>query len=173
MRGMSVLKAAADSLKDPAPSPLESGQKYEPNGDQIATFERVYNAVMRPTQTLFGGLTDGTLTPDEIVSIATVYPHYIQEVKDTVMANLADHPKRELSFPQKMGIQMLFASQGTVVDPELAPAHVAWLSNVYQQHNAAPPQMPQSKPTQAGMEHLNLASAEATPLQQAANRRGA
>src|SRR5206468_727699 len=67
-------------------------QKWTPTRAETSKFNRYYEAVNRPTSILKQAAA-GTLTPEAIEAVATVYPELYAKIRGAIVEKLAGSPK--------------------------------------------------------------------------------
>lgn len=140
-----------------APGPL--AQKWTPSRAEISKFQRYYEAVNKPTSILKHA-AQGTLTPESIEAVATVYPQLFEKIRGEVVDQLAG--KKAVPYRSKLMLSMLL---GQDLDGTTSPHALQRNFATF----AAPPPMPKATPARA--DSLKVASRMATPGQQSADRR--
>ncbi len=99
---------------------FSSNTGWKPSDLQLMEFERYYDAVNKPTSVL-DNLAEGTVTPQEIEAIKTVYPQMYQKLQSQVLDAIIDSGK-DLSYNRKIELSQLFE---VPADISLQPAFVA------------------------------------------------
>lgn len=161
--GMSRCVAVLNQSLPPQPphAPLE--KPFTPSPDQVAKFQRCYEAVAKPTSILKQAAA-GTLTPDSVAAAQAAHPQAFAAMQTALLAKLSSH-RAPVPYAQR---QMISLIMGRDMDGTSTPAMIQASQAAF----STPPEQSQSgiKPTSKGMEKLTLANRMQTPSQAAASR---
>lgn len=150
------------------PDPGPFNEPYQPSMSELSEFEHNYSIVNNPLM-VFDEIRAGTLIPDTIEALSTVYPSLYQEMKLKVFEELTDHKRKNhrlepylkeslslfLGIPANQG--NLALSQNTL--------------NTLGMEQAKNDARQQARGAQAGLKNLNPMGMVATPAQSSQNRR--
>lgn len=114
-------------------------KKWTPTRAEISKFQRYYEAVNKPTSILKQA-AQGTLTPEAVEAVATVYPELFQKIRGEVVDQLAG--KKAVPYRSKLMLSMLM---GQDLDGTTSPHALQRNFAMY----AAPPPMPKATPARA------------------------
>jgi hypothetical protein len=153
MQKINILNQAIP--KDPNQGLLNN--KFEPNPEQIAQFERIYNVVTDTPKAIFNGLTEGTLTPDMVSAANAASPKTMEAIRHNIVNHIMDNPKKTYSYEQKLGMSLIL---GKPVSSDCDPSQIAFQQSVYQNPGQSPGNPGQSpgKPRAKGLDKIDLAS---------------
>lgn len=153
------------------------GAAWRPSAAEIAAFNRYYDAVERPADIL-NQAAAGTLTPEAVEAVATVYPELFATMRAALIdkiASKASNPKGDsIPYRTKMMLSLLLGSD---VDGSTAPAMVKANQATLAGPSAKTPdsqqqtQTPAVRPTSKGIGEITLSSRLLTPSQGAGQRR--
>ncbi len=136
------------------PKSAFSNDKYTPSATEIAQFEHAYNVIEHPIG-LFDHVKMGTIVPEQVEALSTVYPKLYEKMKITMLNQAADFMKTNDLIPfQKRQAMSIFL--GEPLDQALSPLSIMQNQMVFQatpQKNEGP-----VKPTQGGLSKIDLAS---------------
>jgi hypothetical protein len=134
---MAKLQTAAAAIPvDPNHSMLPTGREYEPDPEERAQFERVYAVVQHPVKAIYGGLLDGTLTPDMVAAGDRSAPKTMAAIRTALQDEIVAHPDRVYTLAQKLGMTTVLKIP---VSPDVAPDQVQFQQAVYAQAAGVPP----------------------------------
>ena len=140
------------------------GPEWEPSAPEISKYNQYRHAVEKPLSILESATT-GTLTPEAVEAVSTVYPDLYQEMQNELMNSAADH--RDMPMRARMATNLLMGQDlsGEVTGSDLVAGQYA---------------MGDQKPSAQGMpggnhslKDLNVASQWSTPQQKVVNGREA
>jgi hypothetical protein len=131
--------------------------KWAPTKSEVAKFNRYYEAVQRPTSILKAAAA-GTLTPEALEAVKTVYPALFQQIQSQLMDKLAS--KKDVPYRSRLMLSMLL---GQNIDGSTNGMTIA-----RNQMAMAPQPMPQPSPARA--DKLSVADRAMTDTQRSAER---
>lgn len=104
--------------KNPQPQTLPAlAEPWKPDQAQLVRWSRYVGAIESP-QTVLQHVKDGTVTKEEVQTLAAVYPQLLSDMQKKVTEQLASTDKR-LSYLQKLSLSKFFGSPvGTAGDPQ-------------------------------------------------------
>jgi hypothetical protein len=143
-------------------APLE--KPLPPSPDQVARFQRCYEAVEKPSVILKQAAA-GTLTPDTVAAVKAAHPQQFQAMQMALLQKLSGH-RATIPYVQR---QMISLIMGRDMDGTSTPAMIQASQAAYA-HPAEQPQQRGIAPTSKGMGRLTLATRMQTPVQAAASR---
>jgi hypothetical protein len=122
------------------PSPLEP--ERVPSAVEIAKYNRALEIVEQPL-TILKHVKDGTITPQDITTISTVYPALYDSMKEQVMDKLVEYSQKDvkLDYATKIGLSLFL---GTNLESSTRPNNIMANQAIY-----APPMPPQKPGRQA------------------------
>lgn len=137
--------------KIPPTNPGPLNDEHAPSNTEIANFSRYLNIVQDPTKAL-SEIKDGTLTPETVETIATVYPKLYNHMKQSIISNL----NPDISFQKKMGLSQFL---GEPLDSSLAANRVMSLQSSFAPFNAreAAQKTSMQKAPASGLSKITLA----------------
>lgn len=153
-----------NSLKpstDPA-APLDS--KLPVNPVAKATYNRALDIAQQPLM-IFKHLRDGTLQPQDVVALKTMYPSLYDKFSSEMTTNMTAHMAKGGTIPYqtRLGMSMFLAQP---LDSTMQPASIIAAQMVGQPQGPPAPQGGQPKPSKKGEEGLSkLAQTYQTPSQ--------
>lgn len=155
--------------QEPAPLPLSP--KLPPSQSELARFERYRSVVENPVSVL-EQVRDGTVTPESMEALTTVYPKLYSEMSEAVMSALTDAQakKKEIPYSVKLSLSTFL---GQPLDHSMTQASIAASQSAMAQMGAPSSGAgPQGSPhlNQGGLAKLNPASRYLTAQEQAAQR---
>lgn len=117
--------------KTPPPTPL--GGEFQPSQAEKAKFER-YSSVIENPISVMSTIHDGTITPESVEALSTVYPKMYDQMRGAVFSALADHKSKDgpIPYSAKMGLTLFM---GQPMDGTLTPQSIL--------SHQPPPQTPQ------------------------------
>lgn len=148
------------------------GSKPVPSNYEMRIFAERLHVLDNPTSIL-QELRDGTLVPEHIEAVATVYPKLMQEMQTAVMDSLTDAvaKKQDISYQTK-NMLSLFLNQD--LDESItAQAIVSNQSAIHRAHIQDKMQQAQAggvRPTQKGLGNLDMSTEKMTAMQKSAQR---
>lgn len=161
--------AAVSFLHSKLPQPPNQkalSAKWEASQSDIAKFERYQRIVSKPTAAL-GQITDGTLTPETIETLTTVYPRMYQEMKGAITEELTNVKERP-DYQRRLMLSMFL---GQNVDDSLEPASIAANQQAFGASQQQPPQQAGGvKSSQKGMSSVSVADRALTSMQKTSQR---
>lgn len=141
----SIQFLSSKAPKDPNQSPLTPKYVYSPS--EIYKFNRYYSSVQNPTGILIH-VKNGTLLPEHMEAVQTVYPKLMHDMQLQVMNDLTEFMGKGKSLPYKNKMSLsLFLGQD--LDDSLEQQRIAMnqMSNFGTERNSDDQLM---KPTQSG-----------------------
>lgn len=143
--------------RNPAPPYLQVGpDTWEPDHAQIAKFARYMEAAEHPEKVV-ERVADGTVTPEDVETLKTLYPSHYEEVRRQCMDH-ASTMRRTLPYVQRLNLSILL---DVPVDPALTPEAMS----VYQAPKPDPSTQQQAKP--APIKPMPMGTVEPTAAQHA------
>ncbi len=94
---------ASKAPKAPKAGPL--APEWEPSAAELATFRRYYEAVQSPLSVLKQA-QEGTLTPEAVEAVATVYPQLMDRIRFAALDKLSDRTK-PVPYRQRLMLSLL------------------------------------------------------------------
>lgn len=162
---------AAQFLKSKLPQQPQNklfSPNVTPSPAEIHKFFRYYTAVEKPTSVL-DHVKAGTVTPESIETLNTVYPKLYAEMKSAIMGELSERMSKGETIPYKTQLS-LSMFMGQDLTPSLTPAAIQMTqSQLAAKGNDQPSQG--IRPTQKGLSSLTLDTAMMTPNQNNSQRR--
>lgn len=158
-RGANFL--ASKLPQPPSNGPL--GPKWVPSQEQVSNFARYYNAVEDPTSILKQAAA-GTLTPQAVEAVRTVYPQLFEKMTQSVMEKLTSH-RGPVPYQSRLMLSMLL---GADLDGSLKPEFI--IRNQAALRASVANNGPSSPAGPAKAEKLTIANRSLTPMQRASER---
>lgn len=161
--GMTVA-TAVNYLTNMKPKPPNAGgmldTKFEVSKADKATYDRVLDIAEQPL-IVVQHIKDGTLLPQDVISLKTMYPGAYQKISQSLMTGMVEHLSKGDSIPykQRMGLSLFL---GQPLDATMSPQSIIATQTSGQ---SMPPQkqMPQKPPTQSSAKAMtNLAKGNAS-----------
>jgi hypothetical protein len=131
-------------------------QKLPLSSSEISKFNRYYETVENPIGVL-ADARSGTITSEQMETLATVYPKLYEEMKSEVMESVAAHAevigRGESSYKTRLGIGLFL---GEPIDLSMTPTSIMNAQTLF----AVTPKSSglQPKPSKTGMKDMTLAS---------------
>jgi endonuclease III-like uncharacterized protein len=128
-------------LIDQAPKPLTppnplNPKPHNPSDTELHKYKRKVEATLNPF-IILDKLRDGSLTQDEMVTVATVYPNQLQLMRTSVLDALATN-KQTIPYAARMKISLFL---GHPIEPTLEPLFIKSMQATYaQEQQQAQPQ---------------------------------
>ncbi len=121
-------------IPQPPPSGGPLMPKWNPSRTEVANFNRSWEALDKPLSILKQGAA-GTLTPQAVQAVQTVYPQLFEKMQEKMLEKMADHP--EVAYRHRI---MLSALMGQDMDGSLGVTMLTANKAVYAgpQPQAAP-----------------------------------
>lgn len=140
-------------------SPLDS--EIKPNSMQTSAYNRALDIAQSP-MLVMKSIKDGTLTPDDIKTMATIYPRSYPMLQQKLMQEIANHTDKDETIPYKTRMSLaLFMAQP--LDSTMTPGAIQAIQAT--SLTAPQPGMPQQG-RKGSMAHIgDLAKDTATPGQ--------
>ena len=156
-----INSAAANAVKfldskipKPAYEMPGAGSGYEPSKSQQASFLHYHEAVSDPIGVL-KHVADGSLSTHHLEALQAVHPDLLQEMRTKVMENATPKNLEKLSYAKKIALSKFL---GQPMDSSLLPGVFAAGQAAFQPPQPQAAQQGARKPTQSGMNKLNMAS---------------
>jgi hypothetical protein len=154
-------------LQSKLPKPPNNGllgPEWVPSQDQVSKFNRYYLAVDNPTAILKQAAA-GTLTPEAVEAVRTVYPQLFARMTQSVMEKLTS-TRGPVPYQSRLMLSMLL---GTDLDGSLKPDFINRNQAAYGSGaKSLPSSLGPAGPAKA--EKLTIASRSLTPMQRASAR---
>lgn len=169
---------ATQFLSGKAPKEQQAGpmsRKLPPSQADLSKFNLYFQTVENPTDVL-KHVAAGTLTPEHLETLSTVYPTLFSEMKSTVMEHLMDHmakPEFELPYKKRQALAMFL---GQDLDGSLNPQSIQTNQMAMQtmgSQQAKQDMQAQAKVTQGGLKGINAGSRMLTAMQSNSQRENA
>lgn len=166
---------ATQFLSTKAPKEQQSGpmsRKLPPSQADLSKFNLYYQTVENPTDVL-KHVAAGTLTPEHLETLSTVYPTLFSEMKSTVMEHLMDHmgkPEFEMPYKKRQSLAMFL---GQDLDGSLNPQTIQTNQMAMQQlgsQQAKQDMQAQAKVSQTGLGKIDAAGRMLTAMQTTSQR---
>lgn len=116
-----AIQFLASKIRQPDPDPL--GEKYEPSSTERLNFHRYVSVVEDPTVALHQ-VKQGTLTPETLETLQTVYPRLYDKMKQAVIGKLDPG----MPYQTKMMVSQFL---GEPVDSSLKPERILSLQGAF------------------------------------------
>lgn len=150
----------------PPRGPLDA--KWIPNKSEMSKFNRYYDAVHRPTSILKQAAA-GTLTPEAVEAVKTVYPELFGRMQQAVLGKIADS-NGHVPYQNRAMLSLLL---GQPMDSTTQPGSLKMAQMTYanaagrgQQHQ----QQGQVRPTAGGLGKMHAADRMLLPSQKLAQK---
>ncbi len=156
--------AAVGFLASKVPQHQQQGplaSKWEPSAAEIAKYARYKNAVENPLSVLAHAKA-GSVSPEEIETLQTVYPKLLEKLRSTVLEKITDRSE-PIPYQQRQTLSMLMGQ-------DLDGSHAGLLSNQQAGQLAPMPPPKAVRPTKGGAGKITLSKRLQTPISYAANR---
>lgn len=143
---------------------------WKPSRSEIAQFNRYYEAVNKP-MSIMKQAAAGTLTPEAVEAVRTVYPDLYAKMSAAIVEKLAVRPPNKLPYQSKLMISMLL---GQDMDGTTSPAAIALNQQVYAGPSSKSPQNQLRgaiRPTSKAISKISVANRLLTPAQASNQRR--
>lgn len=169
---------ATQFLSGKAPKEQQAGpmsRKLPPSQADLSKFNLYFQTVENPTDVL-KHVAAGTLTPEHLETLSTVYPTLFSEMKSTVMEHLMDNmakPEFELPYKKRQALAMFL---GQDLDGSLNPQSIQTNQMAMSQmgtQQAKQDMQAQVKVTQGGLKGINAGSRMLTAMQSNSQRENA
>lgn len=164
---------AAGFLQSKLPPQTKGGilnQNSTPSTAEIAHFDR-YRSMIDNPMSVFKQVQQGTLTPEGMEALNTVYPSLSQNIKESVLDNLtALKDPTKIPYQTKLSLSMLL---GQPLDQSLNPQSIASNQQLISANNLANSHQQNQSPKRSktsGLSKLTLSERSKTSFQQAATR---
>jgi hypothetical protein len=169
---------ATQFLSSKAPKEQQAGpmsRKLPPSQADLSKFNLYYQTVENPTDVL-KHVAAGTLTPEHMETLQTVYPTLFSEMKSTVMESLMDHmakPSFEMPYKKRQSLSLFLGQDldGSLNTQNVQTNQMAMQTMGVQQAKADA--QTQGKVTQGGLKGLNAGSRMLTAMQSNSQRENA
>lgn len=99
---------------------------WEPNDSELSAFHRRM-AVVQDPKVAMEKIADGSVSPEEIDALRTVYPEIYNKLKNEVIGALMEKGTK-IPYSQRIAIGTIF---GMPTDPSMEPAAIAALQSTY------------------------------------------
>lgn len=142
----------------PPKSPF-SEDDFEPNKSQIAQFERYYNVIEDPIGSM-GDIKLGTVTPETVETLSTVYPKLYDQMKMSIIEQASKVIGKKEAIPYQLR-QAIGTFIGEPVDDAMLPQNVMNTQAIFVPHNQA--HAAQSRPSKGGMAKLSISKRTGIP----------
>lgn len=160
---------ASTFLQSKLPQDMQSGilnEKTPPSDAEISHFQRYQNIVQHPLG-IFDQVKNGTITPEAVETLQTVYPKLYGSIKEAITENMMGLKNpTEIPYQTKLSLSMLM---GEALDQSLNPSSIMsnqQLTSAIQQIQ----QVPHIKQSKSKAKKITLSERSQTSFQQAANR---
>lgn len=149
-------------------SPLDSNIEVTPM--QKAAYDKALNIAQQPLSVL-QSIKDGTLTPQDLVALKSIYPNLYTKLSQKITDNMIDavHKGIEIPYKTKMGISLFL---GQAMDSTMKPESIISAQISSQSQKNQPAQQQNKAPSASKMTQLNkLPKSYQTPAQASEARR--
>jgi hypothetical protein len=145
--------------------PLEPAR--QPSDVEIAKYNRALAIAEQPLMVI-KHVKDGTITPDDIKTISTIYPALYDSMKEQIMEKLIDatHKKVTIPYQTRLGLSLFL---GQPLERSIAPNNIMSNQSLYQPVPQAP-QAPKSAPS--SLKASKLPNIYSTPEQLREQKKG-
>jgi hypothetical protein len=133
---MNKMQAAQDYLKAQLPiDPLSAAylnpaqSRWAPTAQQMAKFNRVFEAVSNPAQA-FDKFADGVITTEEVEAIKAVHPDIYQKMQEITFNTLTEL-KKPVDYQKRINLGIMF---GIPSDPTLVPEYINYVQTMIGQY---------------------------------------
>ncbi len=144
-------------------NPLDT--KLPPSNFQKATYNRALDIAQQPLNVL-ARIKQGTLTPQDMTTLKTIYPSVYQNLSNKIMTHVVDTANKGETIPYATRLQLsMFLGQpldSTMTQPAIATMQARAQA---QQQQAATPQAPASGPKRSTAGLNKLSTQAQTPGQ--------
>ena len=165
-RAVNFLKSKLPGVNVPK---MPLAPKYKASHSELSTFHRYYSVVKDPVSAL-KQVASGSLTPETMDALSTVYPQTLKEMQTAVMGAMTKKMNADIPYGKKMALSMFL---GQDLMPSLSPVNILsnqnMLATATQAKNAQQAQM--GRVNQTGMGKMDT-SARLMTDQQASAQRG-
>lgn len=122
-------------------SPLDS--KIEPTKAQEATYQRTLSVAQNPLIAL-DHIKNGTLLPQDVATVKTIYPAYYPKMSQEIMNAMLDHKAKDGDVPYNIR-QSCSLFLGQPLDSTMTPSSIQSVQNVYASKQQPPQNAPVTK----------------------------
>ncbi len=122
-------------------SPLDT--KFEPTKDQMNQYNRKL-AIANNPNSIIQHIKNGTLLPQDMKTLTTIYPGYYNKISQALMNAMTDHLSKDGEIPYRMR-QSLSLFLGHAVDSTLTPQSIMAAQAVYVAKTPPPGNPPVAK----------------------------
>lgn len=129
------LQTVAQAIPPDDNQSMLPGPKLPPNPDQVGHFERVFSAAVDPVESIYTGMSNGTLTQDTIEAVQQSNPKTYQAIVTALNNEIVDNPKRTYTYSQKVMLSMVL---GQAVSPEVSDDQTQFQQTTFQATSPAP-----------------------------------
>lgn len=144
--------------KNPAPSLIQSeNDEWEPPASELDQWNNTHAVLLHPPR-LLDQFADGTATQDAWDAVQEVYPKWATELQQATVSHITDHPNMEMTQDQKYSASMIL---GQPVSPTVSPDQIAFTQASYLPLPPPPGEPKHRKPTQHGMDKIDLGTRSA------------
>lgn len=143
-------------LASKVPQPQQIGpfkENFEPSESQISEFNRYYSVVHDP-MVAFEQIKNGTLLPETVETLSSVYPKLYNQMKIEVMNKLSSKEEESIPYSTKLSVS---AFVGESLDRSLLPQTILANQTTFAMNPGNEGQKP-VKPTAGGMKELGEAN---------------
>jgi hypothetical protein len=133
---MNKISMANDYLQTQVPKdPLAamyinpSFSKWKPTSQDIAKFNRVYEAVENPMGAM-NKFADGMITSEEVQALKSVHPEIYQQMQQITVEALTGM-KEPVAYEKRLGLGLMFE---VPVDPTLSPEYINYIQSMIGQY---------------------------------------
>lgn len=171
-----TMTAATEFIKSKMPNtdpPAPLSPPITPSSAELSTFFRYYAVVENPYIAL-KQVKSGTLTPETMETLETIYPSLLAEMRSSLMDKITGKKNGGMNIPYNTKV-MLSAFLGTDLvaglnQPNIMGNQVSFHAPSQKQDNIAM-QAQMGKPSQKGMESVTIAERSRTGTQAVAQRK--
>lgn len=150
-------------------SPLDT--EIKPTKDQLAMFHRTLALAQQPLMAL-QHIKDGTLLPQDVKTISSIYPAYYNKMSQQLMSSMADHLSKGETVPYRLR-QSLSMFLAHPLDSTMTPQALQAIQATFQEGQPQQPQAAQQgggKPKGSAAKLGKVATNMQTPDQARAAR---
>lgn len=167
-RAISYLNDQRPKMDKQAPLDMEK----EPNVVQKAEFNRKAEIVNNP-MAIFNRIKEGTLVPQHIEALATVYPSIYRQMQGAIQTKMVDflseHKPYEIPYQTRLAMSHFLGQNldSSMTQPAIMNNQIALQSTAAQQSKKEAAQI---KPSKSGMGKMKFVSGERTKFEQSQSR---
>ena len=152
---------------NPKANPLDSDIPVSET--QMAPYRRTLTIAEQPL-TAIQHVRDGTLLPQDVNTLKTLYPAYYDKMSQKLMGAMTDHVSGENTVPYRTR-QSVSLFLGQPMDSTMTPRSIQAIQAMYAQNKTSPQPQSQGKPKKGAPSKLGkIATNMATPEQARAER---